>query len=491
MSFIESSFRFSLSATTLAALANEARLYADTYFPKWDFDNDADLGRFILDTYFRAKIQDQRLFNGWVQEAFLASCRMRSSAVSHAVSRGYKPRSATPSIGKVTLVVEPSPVDVAVPRFSIQTSTRLLFPASPVFAENAQPLNIPAGTTTLLLDMVAGRSFFTTYVGSGKPDQWVLLVDQAILDNSFRVTDSAGNTWEEVEDFSFSGPDDLHFTTAPTKEGFYLLSFGDGSAGASLTSGVTATIHYRVGGGRASNVRPETMKTAEALPAGLVAVSCTNTDKFENGEDQESIDSIKKNAPAANRQRKTIARVEEAVAFAESLPGVVRAFGQLFANSILISIVPVGGGFSSQPLKDAVQTQLGERLIMGYSAQAVDPTYATATVDVSVTTRLGFVSSEITSLIRTAILNYLDPEAKEKKTPNARMTFRRQFGEPLRVNAIKAILDSFYKLGAIEQDFVINQPTADITVTADTLFSNVGSTVTVTSTNTTKIPYKV
>lgn len=489
MSFVDSQFRFRLTSTTYVDLVAEARRFAEVNFPEWDFDSPVDLGRFALDIYLRAQVQQIEIANGWSQEAFLSACRLRQSAVAHAVSRGYNPSNPTPSVGPVSIQFDSSASARNVPQFALRFSSRNVDRNNPIFFENANSFTIPALTTVMEVDLVAGRSYEQIYEGSGDPDQLVTLGEWPVIDNSVSIVDDLDNEYTQVPDFVDSLPTDRHFIIQLLSNGQSQAVFGDDTKGEAVPSGRTLTISYRVGGGLETNVEPDSIQTTEQTISGVTVVSVNNLEKFQSGNEEESLASIKVNAPAAFRRKETLSRLTEIDDFARAYNGVARGFSYLFAaNSVYTSVVPDGGGNPSESLRSALQAAINEKIIMGFTDQCINPLYATATIEVEFTTRAGFDSAETENVIQQAILNNLNPTTT--KTVNARQVFVRAFGESLKRNTISSILQGYVTSGAIEEDFEIIAPATDVTINQDQIFTDTGSSVTATSRNTRVIEYE-
>jgi uncharacterized phage protein gp47/JayE len=159
----------------------------------------------------------------------------------------------------------------------------------------------------------------------------------------------AGRTWRQVESFADSGTADNHYTVRIAEAGYLLITFGDGTRGRRLPTGVNnVRAVFRSGTGLDGNL-PAGSLEKPARPHRLV-------DKVRQplpatgGNDREGAESLRENAPA------TLLTLERAVslddfawlATGQSSVWQARAFSRpagLGRNDrVEVVVVPAGGG---------------------------------------------------------------------------------------------------------------------------------------------------
>jgi len=102
-----------------------------------------------------------------------------------------------------------------------------------------------------------------------------------------------------VTDLQFSKPTSRHYAL-DVESGE--IRFGDGQNGRIPPTGAKITATYRVGGGVRGNVPAQRLtRLVRSLP-GIVSV--TNPVASDGGADRESVESVRRRAPAELRQRK-------------------------------------------------------------------------------------------------------------------------------------------------------------------------------------------
>lgn len=115
------------------------------------------------------------------------------------------------------------------------------------YAPEGPHLFDPTDTRRLALLDVPERRVFEQYVadGTGLGGQTIVCPELWSRDIHVEVGDDL-EPWEEVDDFSSSGPDDKHYTV--TGDSTVTLTFGNGTNGAVLPSGEPVYLTYYYGG---------------------------------------------------------------------------------------------------------------------------------------------------------------------------------------------------------------------------------------------------
>jgi len=102
--------------------------------------------------------------------------------------------------------------------------------------------------------------------------------------------------WTEVPSLYQQGPAQQVFATLNQPGGATKVLFGDGVEGATLPTGQNnIQAKYRIGSGLSGNVGPGTITTLMDRPLGVSGV--TNPQRATGGQDPQSIDDIRANAP--------------------------------------------------------------------------------------------------------------------------------------------------------------------------------------------------
>lgn len=162
------------------------------------------------------------------------------------------------------------------------------------------------------------------------PDQEFIGRYDNFLDGTMQVTKQPGpsETWEVVEDFLESGPNDKHVVAWQDHNGKPRLRFGDGNQG-KVPSG-SLTLEYRTGGGTAGEVAKETLTVGEGLPikdslGNIIKLECINQSASTPATERETINAARINAPASLRLLTRAVAREDYEIGANQVSGVARS----------------------------------------------------------------------------------------------------------------------------------------------------------------------
>ena len=474
---------FRQSTVTEQDLIAEAERIAAIEQPNWNFRVEGDIGWFAVRLAIKALVQGLERSNAWGNEFNIITARELSSIIARAAMMGYTPKSAHPS--RVNVVVTmPAPYTArSFDQYALQLSTKnVMGPANEVFFENESSLSVGSGVQQLVVAMVSGQSFSQDYTANDEAFQHFVLINNGALDGSIRVEFSSVD-WEFVADLVDSQPGDLHFTTKLLPDGSTDVQFGDGIRGAIPPNGVTGTARYRVGGGKLANVPKETITTVIVTPfAGLIAI---NPLEAGGGFDADTADVIVRNAlDTVKMGGGILGNTQMVAAYCEDFPGVARAIASLAGPQMLVSAIPEGGGALPATLKTALRNALDALLPQGQSSSVNDVLYTRPGVAVDFTTKDGFVSAQVEAGVRADIAALMNPLSQVVNPKTRRIEYRRQFGQKLFVNDIRAVVSA---RPDVEKDFVVSLPAHDVDVAVLSITTDAGALIVARSRNTTTV----
>ena len=132
-----------------------------------------------------------------------------------------------------------------------------------------------------------------------------------------------GSPWQEQPTL-FGSPRDAHAYTLRHVDDDVVVQFGDGHSGARPPTGQeNVTARYRIGSGRAGNVRAGALSQLRSRPLGVKGV--TNPLAAEGGDDPESVEQARRDAPLRVRTLDRVVSIADYEDFAAAYPGVGRA----------------------------------------------------------------------------------------------------------------------------------------------------------------------
>jgi hypothetical protein len=130
--------------------------------------------------------------------------------------------------------------------------------------------------------------------------------------------------WHETDSLAWLGPKDRSFSTATDDAGKTTLTFGDGSHGARLPTGMlNLTAVYRNGIGKVGNVRAEQISLLQTRPLGVKAV--INPLRASGGADKETRDLARENAPLSVMPLDRLVSVQDYADFTRRFAGIAKA----------------------------------------------------------------------------------------------------------------------------------------------------------------------
>jgi hypothetical protein len=169
----------------------------------------------------------------------------------------------------------------------------------------------------------------------------------------------AGSTYSQVDTLALSASIDKVYRVYFNTDGSCTIRFGDGTYGA-VPPAADVYVAYSYGGGAQSNVTYANQVSVYAGGDSNVT-GCFNATAMTGGSDEESISSIKKNAPLLLKARSRFITVEDGIALALNYGGLStvainrNVYGIL---SVQVVAVATGGGNPSSALRTAIAAYL-------------------------------------------------------------------------------------------------------------------------------------
>ncbi|HVV86975.1 MAG TPA: putative baseplate assembly protein [Kofleriaceae bacterium] len=159
-----------------------------------------------------------------------------------------------------------------------------------------------------------------------------------------RVDDVA---WQEVPSLYGAAPDAPVYTLRTNDDGVTTVIFGDGAAGARLPTGLENVVAtYRAGLGVAGEVGADKLTILQSRPLGVRSV--TNPLAASGGEDRESLDDARANAPLAVLTLDRIVSLRDYEDFTRAFAGISKAQARPVWNGhqqlLHVTIASASGG---------------------------------------------------------------------------------------------------------------------------------------------------
>ena len=364
--------------------------------------------------------------NMQANEAFLDSATLRENVVSHARNIGYVPRSKKSSKAKISFSVD----------VSSYNSRTVTLKAGPFALGAVQDGNyifsipsdvtVPVNTSNIAffenLDIYEGSYLTKTFtVDYSQPNQRFLIPNSNVDTSTIRV--SVSNSTIEVytlyENILNVNKTSKLFLIQEIEDEKYEILFGDNILGKKPEHGSTISISYIVTNGKSAdgsanftfsgNIKDN---NSTNITSGISLI--TTTSSSENGDDIETIDSVKYLAPrvyASQYRAVTANDYKGLIPYLYSNIDSVTAYGGEELDppqygKVFISIKPRNGNFLSEITKNDIKKKLKQYSIAGIKPELIDLKYLYVEIDSTVYYNPAFISDSV--IIKNQVLNTLN-----------------------------------------------------------------------------------
>lgn len=282
-----------------------------------------------------------------------------------------------------------------------------------------RPNTVEAESLTTVRDEFVGQS-------EGLPDQIFTLRQKPVQPDSLELAVESANddeepqTWQRVEDFLASTPEDAHYVLNATKGE---VSFGDGQRGLIPPAGVEIIARgYRHGGGAAGNVAGALITTSLSNLVGVDKV--TNERPATGGRDEQDVETLKERAPRLLRSRNRAITAEDYAALAAEAGEVHKATAIALAHpdhpgvevpgALTVVVVPFADREDRAPKPSAdlitrVCQYLDARRLLTTELYIKGPEYQEIKIEARVEAKPYAAFDTVARDVGTAINEYLDP----------------------------------------------------------------------------------
>jgi hypothetical protein len=443
-------------------LISRVKTRVNTAGKVWNGNDPADFGIAIIEAFAHMGDLTNYYIDRVANEAYLGTATQRQSLINLASMYGYRPAGYRQSTVDITLV-NPGSADIVVPAGTLMSVTIVLTTngSSTTYQEyftlledvtvgalgsttgqvihgrNASAIESNAAAAGDNYDIPGERLAFST----GLANQSYTLKFNQVVDNSVRVFVRNADSfveWSEVPNLTEFGPQDFIYSLTYSGNNYVTVNFGDGVSGAIPVYGDDIKVQYYIGGGLVGNIDSGLSFSIVSVPASsgvelssLTAVTISSNDVGYGGEEPESNESIRLNAPTALRSSQRAVSLDDFKSFALSMPGVGKAAAYAVApTSVNLYVSPTVSDISSDyypgfaadgttlkdswtNLKDTLSGELTSKTQIGTTTTILPPIYVAVDTVVEYVAEAGYSDGQIISLINTGVVydygyNYLD-----------------------------------------------------------------------------------
>ena len=395
-------------------------LRSQTTFNDYDFES-AGLS-YLLDILAYNTYKNAYYLNMVANESFLDSAQIRNNVVSKAKALGYTPRSYRGATATIQTTITPSgsPSSVTINKNTAFTTTidgvtyKFVVPS-------AKNVPVSNGVYSANVQIVQGEPLTHAYtVSSASPVRYII-PNENVDTTSIEVTvqQSSANSqsvlWRVADDLGTVTANSRIFFVQENENSRYELYFGDGVYGKSLTDGNIVNISYRIVAG--SDVNGANTFTATGTVGGSSTFTITTQAAASGGANQESIASIKYNAPRffeSQNRLVTVGDFKSAILADNGDIQSISVWGGEENNppsygEVYIAIKPFDGAIISQQRKELIESQLSSRKIVSIDPVFVDATYLYVVPEIEArydSTVTSLTPAEVINKVKNAVVSY-------------------------------------------------------------------------------------
>lgn len=396
-----------------------------------DYDFEGSGLSVLLDTLAYNTHYNSFYLNMAMNEIFIDSAVKRESIVSLSKMLNYIPKSRRAASATLSLVVNNvigSPTSLVIERY---TAFNTSIAGTSYTFYNLEPVTIlPSGTTYSYDNLEVYEGTFVvnkfTVGATPGPAEKFIIPNRNVDTNTIRVTIQDNPTSSISTKFDLYGgditlinDDSAVFFLEQNSSGTYQIYFGDGLLGIKLETGQTVTIEYLVTNGIAANISERVSQAFELSGSieGYTDVSITVVEKSDGGEDEETLEEIRFNAPKAATSQNRLVTVKDYEAFLKRRYSYIDtvsvwggeendppAFGKVF-----LSVVTKPNQVLTTSRKNQIVADIKEKRTLALTPTFVDPDIFFINILDTVKYNPNITndsSADIDAAVRVAIQNY-------------------------------------------------------------------------------------
>ena len=456
-------------------------LTAQTTFSDYDFEG-SNLSS-LLDVLAYNTHYNAYLANMVLNEMFLDSAIKRSSAVSIAKHLGYTPTSARGSVASLDVVVtSPTglPASLTMDRYTQFTS--VIDGTTYTFATTEDMTSLRSGLTYTFSDVsvVEGTIQNFNYIVADNSTEIKYVLPSASIDTTTlqvsvqtSPSDLTTTVYTLATDITgLDGTSKIFFLEQNSQER-YEINFGDGIIGKQLSKGNIVKLQFIVTSGAVASVSSTTVQSFSALSTigGSASIAVTVNSNSTGGSDEETITSIKYNAPkvnAASNRLVTAADYEALLTLRYPNFESISVWGgeendPPIYGKVVVSLKPYSGFAVSDTTKNNILIDtFRSKKIIAIQPEFVDPTYyyinltVKASYNPSTTT---LTSAAVKSLINSAITTYFSTNLQK---------FNKSYNQTKLISSILLTSPAIFSVNVVEKI----QRRLPLVLNATNIFSN-------------------
>ena len=361
-------------------------------------------------------------------EMFLDTAQQRDSVVSRAKELGYLPASAIGS--QADVVINFTGVDSSVPQITIPKNSKFSTTIDDVTYTYVTPQAVEVGRSitdefSKTITIKEGEPLSHAWTASASNPVRYIIPNTGVDTSSITVKVQNSSTDSTVTEYTRATNVNQVFTTSPVffleeaADGKYEIVFGQGGLGKAVAAGNIIKVDYLVCNGPstdgAQTFSVESLATG-LVPSPTITISSVSR-KSSGGRSQESVESIKFNAPKnfQTQNRAVIANDYDRIILSENsdLQSVIAFGGEEYDpptyGKVYIAVKPFNEAYVTITRKQKLRESIKDRTPLAVDPVIIDAeyTYLVPTVAVNYDmTRTSLTDDAISNNIRNSIKSF-------------------------------------------------------------------------------------
>jgi hypothetical protein len=414
-----------------ATIRDNLKLYLRSQSQFQDYNIEGSGMSTIIDLLAYNTYYNSVYTNMVASEAFLATAQKRNSVVALAGSLNYTPRSVTSAkmTGTLALTVVGAPASISVP---VGTRFEATIDGVVYYFINREPVTVfsTAGVYSQAnVTLTEGRLVNEKYTYDILTPNQRFVINNAGVDTStlqVRVVNSSSDSTTRIYTKSenataLTGSSEVYFLEE-IEDGKFEIFFGDNIIGKALSHGNIISLDYVVSVGALGNgVQSVTLNSSIS---GATAATFTPLDQASGGEDRESVERIKFNAPKAyaSQNRAVTSEDYSALILREPNVGSVLVWGgedndPPAYGKVFLAIRPkVGEVLTATEKQNLIDGVIKPKKVLTVSAEIVDPEYIYLQLDARINydpDQTILAESNIRQIVLDTITSYNDDDLNQ------------------------------------------------------------------------------
>lgn len=395
-------------------IRNNLKTYLSSQTQFQDYDFEGSSMAVLLDLLAYNTHYNSYYVNMLANEMFLDTAQQRDSVVSNAKLVGYTPISAVGATANVTLTF--SGVANTVSQFTIPKNSKFTTTVDDIqytyVTPSAFTVQNVSNTFSKAVTIKEGQPLTHRFVVNANNPQRYVLPNENVDTTSItvRVQNSVSDT--DTTEFTLATNINQVFSTSPVYfleeayDGKYEIVFGSGSLGKALINGNIVIVDYLVCNGEATNGANTFSVDTLSVGESYSAVTVTLNSRAQGGRPQETVESIKFNAPRfyQTQNRCVIDNDYQRILITENpdLQSVI-AFGGEQADppvygKVFVAVKPFAEQFATATRKQQLRESILNRVPL-----AVDPVFIDAEYTYIIPTITTYYNRSRTTVTTSAI----------------------------------------------------------------------------------------